>query len=306
MRHAQWIILAAATAFLGGPMDAEEVKPLDPEEHLLAALNCGVTDAPAGWRPIAQWTVPGAWPLTTSLRAYHAASFGSGRMNVDYMVCHVGWFDSLDSAHQAYQKGVSLVGTRGDEVRAIGDEARLVLGEGRLEAGGDSPQQNTYQLTFRNGPLMYAVAIVTVQQWSRERLETFGRSLDTRYRAQRPQIEAINTSPRLLKDKLTDQSHAPVCDKTCWVHNEKFTAVLLPTGGGLRMDVRGDEAQQQTRKEYWDAHQRLFPNAAPAFIDVGCIHDPLHEKDWTCSCPSCTAAEEAWRAERKPPMGRRP
>lgn len=58
MRHAAWIVLVTAALVLGDPLDAEEARPLDPDESLLAALNCGIADAPAGWKPISHWTVP--------------------------------------------------------------------------------------------------------------------------------------------------------------------------------------------------------------------------------------------------------
>lgn len=227
-------------------------------------------------------------------------------MNVDYMVCHLGWYDSVASAREAFRGGAARAGNRGEETRALGDEARLALAEGALRAVGDRPQQNSYEVTFRSGPLLFEAGIVAVATWDRERLEAFARALDERFRTRRADIEATNGLPRLLKDKLTDPSRAPVCRRTCQVHGEKFSAVLLPTGGGLRIDLPGTEEQEQATKAYWEARQRLFPNAAPAYIDVGCIHDSPHEKDWACACSACTAAEGAWRAVHEVSGSRRP
>jgi hypothetical protein len=312
-----YVLTAIAVLLCARPISGIEPQPLnaplDQDERLLSALNCGLEDAPSGWKPVAQWTVPGRFPLTTSLRAYHAASFGSGRMNVDYMVCHLGWYSSREVAADAFREGIPLVGSRGEEIGTFGEQATLYLGDGKLAAFGSNPQQNTYQVTIRRGLLLFAAGIVTTQTWDRERLEGFGRAIDERFRSHRLEIDTADGPPRLLREKLKEPSRAPACTQKCWIHDKKFEAVLLPTGGGLPGGVAGPaafgigvpgtgtEEQGKAKREYWDARQRLFPNAAPRFIDVGCIHDPLHDEDWACACSACTAAEKAWRTEHKVP-----
>ncbi len=231
MSNLTYALTAIAVLLCARPISGVEPQPLnaplDQDERLLSALNCGLDDAPSGWKPVAQWTVPGRYPLTTSLRAYHAASFVSGRMNVDYMVCHLGWYSSRKLAADAFREGISLVGSRGEEIATVGEQAALYLGDGKMPAVGSNPQQNTYQVTIRRGPLLFAAGIVTTQPWDRERLEGFGRAIDERFRAHRQEIDTANGPPRLLKDKLKEPSRGPACNQKCSIHDEKFEAVLL-------------------------------------------------------------------------------
>lgn len=291
-----------ATATFGAQRAAEagDKRPFDPEERLLSVLNCAPDEAPAGWKPVAQWTEPGYFALSTALRAYHASSFGSGRMNVDYMVCHLGWYASDAEAVEAFRIESSR-GRRGEPLGSAGERATIYSGDGDVPAQGNSPRQNHYQLTMQRGPLMFAAGIVTTQTWDHEKLEAFARRVDERFRSHRRELDTSVGAPRLLKEKLKDSSRAPACTQRCPLHGQTFRPVLVPIAYGLPMPEPLDEARAKTAKEISEARNKLFPHAALRSVEGGCMVDELRDSQWTCACPACTEAEKSWRTEHHEP-----
>lgn len=285
--------------FLPAVCHAAGPTPLDEEETILSRMNCGPGETPAGWKAVGQWTMPGRFPKRSALRAYHAASFGSGEMNVNYMVCHLGWYRSAEDSLFAF--GEESRGGGSTPYVETGDHVRLRSTE--TDASAPRPRQNHYEVVVQRGPFLLLSGISTTETWTRERLDAFGRALEDRLLAQSAALPPSDEPVRLLKEKLMDPSRAPACARKCALHRETFAAILVPMAYGLRMPVASSPERQHQQRQYREAESSLFPNAAPRSIEAGCMVDDLRDSEWTCACRTCTAEAARWRSDQ--PQGTR-
>jgi hypothetical protein len=285
--------LSLSLAVPAWSLGAEGPQPvLDREEAVLARLNCHPTDMPAGWKPLAQWTFPGrGFPNRLALRAFHASSFGLPPDDVDYMVCHLGWFRSPDESRRAFRDAAGSQG-QADPPFDVGDRVAVRVRE--VPAHGGHSARTSYDLVLARGSFLSEVRIVATAPWSSQRIESLCRRIDDRLLAQ-VRAGGSETAPvRLLKEKLADPSRAPRCAQRCALHNRAFLALRVPVQYGLRVATLAEAEGHQ------DERASQFPNAAPRSIEGGCIVDELVDAQWICACEVCTANAEHWRAEHPP------
>ncbi len=288
MNDPRFLILAALMS--ASAYGIELFPRLDPDETTLARLNCSTADAPE-WKPVAHWTAPGYWPKSTSLRAYHAASLGSGVMNVDYMVCHIGWYPSAEDSSAAFAM----------EHRKDSSFVNLGIGERmRFTSHMDPPTVRTpqahYDILLLRGPFLFRAGISSVRPWTPSALAAFTRRIDAGLAAQAAALESHPSSGRLLKDKLKDPSRAPACLHQCNVHSIPLLPETVPMAYGYAVQPHWTPARAEIESRYFEAKAQFFPFAKVASVAGGCIVDELRDFTWVCSCVVCNAEEAKWNA----------
>jgi hypothetical protein len=287
---------ALITGFLCGKAFAQVgaiPSNLDPGEELLAVANCSPADVPSSWKKVGEWTFPGNFAGRATLRAYHARSFGSGQMNVDYMVCHLLWYGPQGDIGSAFKAEIGQPANTSCSNGTIGE--RLCIGSSGPSSSGPYVPQYSYRIVLQRAPFLFQAGGSTTIEWPIGRLEALARAIDARL------LDAANSQNftedhgRLLKDRLRDPGMAPRCIRTCRLHHTAFTPTLVRVAYGLPGGGPEDADAANLRALYAQAKAAGFPEAAPSRIQGGCIVDDLIDSEWICSCPVCSAEDARWR-----------